>query len=86
MYGLFREYATEYKTEWERIDDNERIYQGDHWRVEDDRFLGGDARIPRPSTPIVTSTIENIKADLSDEFPEAMIVPEVPDNEVAQCP
>jgi len=83
VYGLFREYATAYRTEWERIDDNERIYQGDHWRGEDDRFLGGDERIPRPSTPIVTSTIENIKADLSDEFPEAMIVPEVPDNEIA---
>ena len=83
VYRLFREYADAYRTEWERIDDNEQIYQGDHWRGVDDKYLGGDERIPKPSTPIITSTIENIKADLSDEFPEAMIVPEIPDNEVA---
>jgi len=83
VQSLFREFVADYRQEWERIDDNERIYQGDHWNgimpvLDDD-----NPNVPKPTTPIITSVIENIKADLSDEFPEAVILPESVDDEVA---
>lgn len=74
IYLLFNEYCSEkYTQEWNRLDDNTRIYQGDHWRG-----FGEDnpenRLLPRPSVPTITSAIENLKADLNDEFPEAIIV------------
>lgn len=80
---LFKEYSEAYKTEWERIDDNERIYQGDHWNGMEASLNDNNANVPKPTTPIITSTIENIKADMSDEFPEAIILPDDVEDEVA---
>lgn len=80
---LFKEFSESYKDEWERIDDNERIYQGNHWDGMEASLNDNDANVPKPTTPIVTSTIENIKADMSDEFPEPVILPDDVDDEVA---
>lgn len=83
IYTLFREFSTEYKTEWDRIDDNERIYQGNHWEGIDASLDDNNKNAPKPTTPIITSTIENLKADLSDEFPEPIVLPDSTDDEVA---
>lgn len=72
VYDLFDEFKDSYLTEWNRLDANEKMYRGDHWHD----VPVTDVNEPRPSTPIIQSTIENIRADLSDEFPEAVIRPE----------
>lgn len=85
IYGLFREYCNlYYEKEWERIDENEKFYQGKHWDTNPPEELGDPRQpmMPKPSTPIITSTIENLKADLSDEFPEVTIRQDGIGNEV----
>ncbi len=79
-YGLFREFRSAYIAEWERLERCERMYRGDHWH--DVAQL--DPNEPRPVTPIIQSTVENVKAELMDRLPEAVILPESPaDAEVA---
>ena len=76
IYGLFEEYReVYYKDEWERLDDNVTIYEGTYWGENDAEVIRDD-RKPRMSTPMITSCIENIKADLADELPEAVIMPD----------
>ena len=76
IYGLFEEYRNDYyKVEWDRLDDNVKIYEGTYWG-ENDAEVYRDDRKPRMSTPMITSCIENIKADLMDELPEAVIMPD----------
>lgn len=75
FYTLFEEYRDVYRMrEWPRLNECERIYQGDHWH--DVAMNPEDPREPRPTTPVVFSTIENIRADMTDEYPEAVIKPE----------
>lgn len=69
---LYDEYKTAYSSEWDRLTENEKVYHGDHWSITD----SADSNEPQPVTPIIFSTVENIKADLMDEFPEAVITPE----------
>ena len=74
---LFKEFADDYEDEWERIDDNEEIYQGNHWDSADETIhSANNSTFPKPVTPVITSTIENIKADMSDEFPKAVFHPD----------
>ncbi len=76
IYGLFEEYRdTYYREEWQRLDDNVTIYEGTYWGDNDAEVVRGD-RKPRMATPMITSCIENIKADLMDEMPEAVILPD----------
>jgi hypothetical protein len=76
IYGLFEEYRDDYyKQEWKRLDDNVKIYEGTYWGENDAEVVRGDKR-PRMATPMITSCIENIKADLIDEMPEAVIMPD----------
>ena len=82
IYSLFKEFSKDYKDEWDRIDDNENIYRGKHWEGVSESLAESKSNFPKPATPIVTSTIENIKADLSDEYPEAIIIPDAAGNEV----
>ena len=79
-YGLFREFRGAYTAEWQRLENCERMYRGDHWH--DVPLL--DRSEPRPVTPILQSTVENVKAELMDRVPEAVILPESPaDAEIA---
>lgn len=78
IYQLFKEFSDDYKQEWLRLDENERMYRGDHWYG----VKQTNPNLPTPTTPIITSTIENIKADLSDEFPEAVIKPDSYDSNI----
>lgn len=76
IYDLFNEYRDDYyKKEWQRLDDNVKIYEGTYWGENDAEVAKGDKR-PRMATPMITSCIENIKADLIDEMPEAVIMPD----------
>ncbi|MBE5784856.1 MAG: hypothetical protein E7330_03570 [Clostridiales bacterium] len=70
LYELFEEYRNAYRAEWERLDRCERVYRGDHWQDVPEQ----DDNEPRPVTPVLQSTIENVRADLMDRMPEAVIV------------
>ena len=79
-YALFREFRSAYAAEWQRLEGCERMYRADHWYD----VPQGDRNEPRPVTPVIQSTIENIQAELMDRVPEAVIAPEGPeDAEVA---
>lgn len=71
-YALFYAFRRAYVKEWQRLSHCERMYRGDHWYDVPLR----DANEPRPTTPILQSTIENISADLMEQVPEAIIRPE----------
>lgn len=78
-YELFEEFNTAYESEWTRLNTNEKLYLGKHW--ED---MGSDDDI-QPMTPVIQSTCENIKSDLMDNYPEAIIQPESSlDREIAE--
>ncbi|HRX59539.1 MAG TPA: hypothetical protein P5075_12285 [Eubacteriales bacterium] len=80
-YGLFQEFRGAYVTEWQRLENCERMYRGDHWHD----VPVTDRSEPRPVTPILQSTVENVKAELMDRVPEAVIAPESPaDAEIAR--
>ncbi len=71
-YRLFDEFRSAYRQEWLRLENNERIYRGDHWYD----VPVTDENEPRPVTPIIQSTVENVSADLMDQAPEVYIRPE----------
>ena len=75
-YSLFEEFRSAYQAEWERLNNCEKYYQGRHW--DDVPML--NPKDPRPVTPVLQSTIENVKADLMDYYPEAIIRPETPED------
>lgn len=76
-YGLFSEFRSAYIPEWQRLEECERMYRGDHWHG----VPVTDRNEPRPVTPILQSTVENIQADLMDRIPDAVISPERPEDE-----
>lgn len=84
IYALYDEYRQDkFDREWKRLEENTKIYNGDHWSTfgQDNP----DNELIRPSIPTITSAIENLKADYNDEFPEAIIVREsVPSEELAK--
>ena len=65
IYALFDEYRQAYAAEWQRLERCERLYMGEHWHD----VPQSDTREPRPVTPVLQSTIENIRADLMDQMP-----------------
>ena len=76
IQSLYDEYKTAYKDEWDRLTENEKMYHGDHWSD-----TGSGSNEPQPVMPIIFSTVENIQADLMDEYPEAVITPESSNDE-----
>ncbi len=73
-YALFNEYREAYAPEWARLERCERLYLGDNWYGVPE----AEKNEPRPHTPILQSTIENVRADLMDSYPEAVIVADDP--------
>ena len=71
-YALFFSFRSAYANEWRRLEHCERMYRGEHWYDVPVQ----DPNEPRPVTPILQSTVENITADLMDQIPEAIIRPE----------
>lgn len=83
VYSLFEEFRSAYAAEWERLTRNDRLYLGRHW--DDAGELQTNNSDPKPVTPVIHSTVENLKADLMDYFPKAIIQPENPsDKEIAE--
>ena len=79
-YSLFDEFRTAYEPEWTRQKECERLYRAEHW--ED---MQTDSGKPKPTTPVLHSSVENIAADVMDKYPEAIIRPETPqDMQIAQ--
>lgn len=76
IYELFDEYRNAYAAEWERLERCERLYRGEHWHDVAQK----DKREPRPVTPVLQSTIENVRADLMDQMPEAVVTADDPAN------
>lgn len=76
IQSLYDEYKTAYRDEWDRLTANEKMYNGDHWSD-----TGSGSNEPQPVMPIIFSTVENIQADLMDEYPEAVITPESSNDE-----
>ena len=68
-YSLFREFYDAYAAERARINKCEGIYRGDHWSG----VPMNDPNEPRPVTPVIHSSIENMRADLEDYAPEAVV-------------
>ena len=69
LHELFREFYEAYAGERARIEKCETIYRGDHWFD----VPVTDVNEPRPVTPVIHSAIENVRADLDDFVPEAVI-------------
>lgn len=73
MFALFTNFKNSYRSEWERMKRNELLYHAKHW---DAQRVEGDKNAPQPVTPIIFSTIENVKADLIQKRPTGTIKPE----------
>lgn len=73
IFTLFNEFKNAYRLEWERMKYNEVLYHARHWDVMKN---AGDPNEPRPVTPIIFSTIENIKADMMNDQPTGTLKPE----------
>ena len=69
LYALFREFYEAYAGERARLERCETIYRGDHWFD----VPVTDPNEPRPVTPVIHSAIENVRADLDEYVPEAVI-------------
>lgn len=74
---IFDEFKNAYASEWDRLDENEKYYRCEHWDI----VSVEDEKEPKPVTPVVQSAVENIKSDLMDHYPEAIIRPESPEDE-----
>ncbi len=75
-YELFDEFKNAYESEWTRLNQNEHLYLGKHW--DDMGDMNSNSSDPKPMTPVINSTIENLKADLMDNYPQSIIKPENP--------
>jgi hypothetical protein len=72
--ALFQEYETGFKNfgYTQRFKDNECYLEGKHW----DLVKSDDPDEPKPHTPVLWSTRENILADLVEAYPKANPEPE----------
>ena len=73
LYALYCSFKNAYATERARMEHNEKLYHAKHW---DEQKNKGNPLDPKPATPIIFSTIENIKADLAGKTPTGTIKPE----------
>lgn len=87
--ALFKEYRNAYQQEWRRMDNCERLYISDTWPLidahseisgraagEDDGCYSSDSKAPKPSVPIIHSTIDNLEADLYQDLPDCYVKPQ----------
>lgn len=81
IYELFDEFYDAYPQERARLDDNETMYKGKHW--DGVKINAEDPNEPRPTTPIIHSTIENKKADMAKELPVAIVQPDAEGSEIS---
>ena len=83
-YELFEEFRSAYVPEWARQERNGKIYRCEHWELMRNGEAEDEGGWIEPVTPLVQSIVENIKADLMDGFPEAVVRSTEPEyNDVA---
>jgi hypothetical protein len=75
-YDLFRQFQQQTQAYHNKCRDNETLWRGKHWRNM--RKQPGD---PQPVTPILFSTVENMLADIMDNYPEPVLVGEEMDDD-----
>ena len=75
LLELFEEYRNAYAAEWERLSKCDRLYRCEHW----DDYPAGSPNEPRPVTPVIQSTVENLTAELSEYYPDAVICADDPE-------
>ncbi len=73
---IFGEYWNAARPHFERFRHNDAYYRGAHWDLTQEQDPGE----PRPHTPVLWSTVDNIHADLVDAFPGAAIEAQTPDD------
>jgi hypothetical protein len=73
---VFGEYWTAARPHFERFKNNDAYYRGAHWDLVPEQ----DAGEPRPHTPVLWSTVDNVHADLVEARPAAAIVAQTPDD------
>lgn len=78
IYALFDKFAARYTDEWQRLEDNESVYHGDHWSASPytTKKLEDDTNAPKPHTPMIHTAIESVKADLAEHEPEIVLKPD----------
>ena len=78
IYELFDKFAAHYLEEWQRLEDNEKVYKGDHWSASPytTQKLEDDTNAPKPHTPMIHAAIESVKADLAEHEPEIVLKPD----------
>ena len=81
-YDLFAQFDQGTRATRDKCRRNEAMWRGDHW---DGMPPSGQAGDPRPVTPVLFSTVENLLSDLMDHYPEALLLgQEVGDDAVAE--
>ncbi len=66
---LYERYHAAARTQLERLRRNELYYRGEHWSLVGD----GEDGEPRPHTPVLWSTLDNLHADLTEACPRAVV-------------
>lgn len=87
--ALFKEYRNAYQAEWRRMDCCEHLYLGDTWPLieanaevngtnggEADGCYSADSKLPKPTMPVIHSTVENLEADLYQDLPDCYVKPQ----------
>jgi hypothetical protein len=73
---LFGEYWSAARPHFERFKNNDAYYRGAHWDLAPEQDEGE----PRPHTPVLWSTVDNVHADLVEAYPGAVIEAQTPDD------
>lgn len=81
VYRLFDRFFDDTREYREKCKSNERFWQAQHWKGIKKQENGE----PRPVTPVIFSTLENMLADIMDNFPSPTILGEEKgDEEIAE--
>lgn len=73
-YELFERYYHNTREYREKCRQNEEYWQAQHWQG----IAKSEEDEPQPVTPVLFSTLENLLADMMDNYPQAVILGEEP--------
>lgn len=73
---VFAEYWQAARPQMERMRVNDLYYRGEHWNLMGE----GEPNEPRPHTPVLWSTVDNIHADLVEACPRAAVEAQTPED------
>lgn len=76
-YELFDRFYNDTREYREKCQNNEEFWMANHW----DGIAKREPGEPQPVTPVLFSTLENLLADMLDNYPQAVILGEEPSDE-----